>query len=101
MGSYQILKEVKGFDWDKGNAEKNWIRHNVRDRESEEIFFNKPLIINFDKEHSGRREKRFQALGQTNQKRKLLIVFTIRNKKIKIISARDQSRKEGARYEKI
>lgn len=50
--------QVIEFDWDKGNIDKNWLKHNVDFRECEEVFFNKPLLISFDKKHSIT-EKRF------------------------------------------
>ncbi|MFV1917424.1 MAG: BrnT family toxin, partial [Patescibacteria group bacterium] len=81
------------FDWDKGNLEKNWKRHKVHFKEAEEVFFNKPLKIFPDKKHSTK-ERRFQALGITNNRRNLTIFFTIRDSKIRVISARDQNKKE-------
>ena len=90
---------AEGFDWNEANKFKNWQKHQVDFRECEEVLFNQPLLVNFDLKHSGK-EKRYQALGKTNQKRKLFIVFTIRNKKIRIISARDQSKQERRIYEK-
>lgn len=87
------------FDWDQANIEKNWARHKVHYKEAEEIFFNKPLKIFPDKEHS-KKEKRFLALGFTKSKRKLAIIFTIREQKIRVISVRDQSKKERKIYEK-
>ena len=87
------------FDWDKGNLDKNLKKHKVYFKEAEEIFFNKPLKVFPDRNHS-LREKRFAALGATNRKRKLTIVFTLRGEKIRVISARDQSRKERSEYEK-
>lgn len=84
---------IIGFDWDKGNLNKNRLRHNVEPIECEEIFYNKPLLVIYDKVHF-KIEKRFQALGQTNNGRLLFIVFTIRNNKIRVISARDQNKKE-------
>lgn len=86
------------FDWDKGNLDKNWLKHKVRSKEVEEIFFNDELITFFDIGHS-QKENRFIALGRTNQKRKLIISFTIRKNKIRVISARNQSRKERKLYE--
>ena len=46
------------------------------------------------------REPRFQALGVTDQGRRLHITFTLRGggDLIRVISARDMSRKERARY---
>ncbi|MBU1071037.1 BrnT family toxin [Patescibacteria group bacterium] len=89
------------FDWDQGNTDKNWEKHKVhyKDKEAEEIFFIKPLKIFPDKDHS-KKEARFVAYGITNNFRKLTVIFTIRNKKIRIISARSQNKKERRQYEK-
>jgi uncharacterized DUF497 family protein len=87
------------FDWDKGNIDKNWEKHKVHFKEAEEIFFNKPLKIFPDKKHS-KKEKRFLAFGITNLRRKLTIIFTFRKNKLRVISARNQSKKERGEYEK-
>ena len=79
------------------HREKNWIKHKVDYKESEEIFFNKPLLISEEVKHSSK-EKRFESQGQTNKGRKLFIAFTIRDNKIRIISARDQDNKERRKY---
>lgn len=92
-----ILSQVEGFDWDEGNIEKNWERHKVSYLECEEVFFNQPIIIREDEVHSGS-ENRYYVLGKTNDGRDLFIVFTIRNKKIRVISARDMKRKERRLY---
>ena len=100
MDAWEILKNCEGFEWDEGNSDKNWEKHQVRKGEAEQIFFNIPLIIADDLKHS-EREKRFLALGMTNHERYLMIVFTIRKKKlIRVISARDMSKKERVIYEK-
>ena len=54
-----------GFNWDSGNITKNVSKHDVTCREAEEIFFNQPLIIAPDPEHS-QAEPRFRALGRTD-----------------------------------
>jgi uncharacterized DUF497 family protein len=92
------LTTIVGFEWDKGNINKNKDKHGVENQEAEEIFFNKPLIILEDKIHSSEQEKRWGALGQTNQGRKLAVYFTIRDNKIRVISARNQSPKDRAVY---
>ena len=94
----KLLLECTGFEWDEGNKDKNWIKHKVSNSECEEIFFNQPLIVNFDEKHS-KEEARFYALGHTDLHRKLFIVFTIRDKRIRVISARDMSKKERKIYE--
>jgi len=87
-----------GFEWDEGNSEKNWIRHQVSKNECEEVFFNIPLIVADDQKHSDE-EKRFYALGRTDRARFLFIVFTIRNNLLRVISARDMNLREERRYE--
>lgn len=87
------------FEWDKGNIDKNLVKHEVTNKEAEEIFFDKRLKTFENIKHS-QREKRFTALGAADKKRKLYLSFTIRNQKIRIISARDQSGKERRLYEK-
>lgn len=89
---------IEGFDWDQGNSEKNWIKHRVNKQECEEVFFNKPLRI-FDDHVYSRTEKRFGALGKSNTGRRLAVVFTVRNNMIRIISARDQGKKDRKIYE--
>jgi uncharacterized protein len=93
------IKPLK-FDWDEGNKTKNYQKHQITYKECEEVFFNKPLINNLDEKHS-QYEKRFRSLGRTNKNRKLFISYTIRNQKIRIISARDQNKKERRIYEKV
>lgn len=88
-----------GFDWDKGNLDKNWLKHRVANAECEEVFFNQPLLIIKDEEHS-QTEERCHGLGKTESGRLLFISFTIRNNNIRIISARAMSKKEQAQYEK-
>lgn len=94
----KILPEPILFEWDKGNSDKNSKKHNVTNKEAEEVFISKPFILLEDVKHSSN-EKRFQALGRTNKRRKLSIIFTIREK-VRIISARDMNKKERRGYEK-
>ncbi len=93
----KILTQSEGFEWDEGNINKNWLKHKVSPAECEQLFFNRPIIIQDDTKHS-EVEKRFYALGRTDSKRTLFIVFTVRSKRIRVISARDMSRKEKEVY---
>ena len=94
-----ILSHCKGFEWDQGNITKNWDKHDVSAWECEQIFFNKPLIVKRDTEHS-QFENRYYVLGRTNMNRLLFAVFTVRNEKIRIISVRDMTPSEMERYRK-
>lgn len=95
-----ILKEPVEFEWDKGNIDKNLKKHNVADKEAEEPFANEPIFIKEDLKHSTL-EKRYQTLGITDAGRLLFLSFTLRKNKVRMISARDMSRKERRMYEKI
>ncbi len=90
---------VEGFDWDSGNARKPE-RHGVTQAESEQAFFDRRLAVTPDPGHSAT-EPRFHALGNTTAGRLLHVTFTLRfdGTRIRVISARDASRKEKVIYE--
>lgn len=93
-----IMQDYIGFEWDLGNFDKNWDKHKVMPFECEQVFFNEPLLLYNDDKHSVE-EDRMYVLGKTTASRKLFIVFTSRNGFIRIISARDMSKKERCIYE--
>lgn len=92
-----FFESVEGFEWDRGNLAKNKFSHRVDARECEEVFFNRPLFISDDEKHS-KNEKRFYALGKSNSERNLFVAFTTKKSLIRVISARDMSRKERLCY---
>jgi uncharacterized DUF497 family protein len=94
------LDRIVGFEWDSGNSRKSELKHGVTQIEAEEIFFNEPLLFSDDEKHSDH-EKRLLALGKTNHHRVLAVIFTLRQNDtlIRVISARDQHRKERSLYE--
>jgi len=98
-GFPEELAGCSGFQWDAGNATKNWELHRVAQAEAEQVFFNRPLLIAPDAGHS-QYERRFAALGQTSQGRCLLVIFTVRETNIRVISAREMSRQERRTYAK-
>ncbi|MES0156408.1 BrnT family toxin [Mesorhizobium sp. M0018] len=93
-------ERIAGFDWDAGNARKSIDKHDVSQAEAEQVFFNEPLLTVPDAKHSVI-EQRIHALGRTDDGRLLHITFTLRDKdtKIRMISARDMSRKERGYYD--
>jgi len=84
----RIFKEPVEFQWDIGNAGKNVKKHKVQDREAEEPFFDKKHKTFEDILHS-RGEERYRIVGKTKKGRLLFVVFTVRDKKVRIITARD------------
>jgi uncharacterized DUF497 family protein len=99
MDAYERLAACTGFDWDEGNLLKNWEKHRVSAAECEEVFFNRPLVAAPDPGHASA-EPRFFVLGQSDAGRKLFLVFTTRENLIRVISARDMTKRERARYQR-
>ena len=93
-----MLLGCSGFEWDKGNIEKNWKKHRVSPVECEQVFFNQPVIISGDVQHSAG-EFRYYTLGRTDTGRLLFVSFTIRGNNMRVISARNMSRKERRAFQ--
>lgn len=93
-------ERIVGFEWDEGNARKSADKHDVSQSEAEQVFFNEPLLMVPDLRHSVI-EQRIHALGRTEDGRLLHLTFTLRvnETRIRVISARDMSRKERSHYE--
>jgi hypothetical protein len=89
---FDLIRNSLGFEWDESNNIKNWSSHHVSQVECEAIFLNDP-IIKFDREHS-QEERRFMAIGKTDEGRYLFVAFTVRRKLIRVISSRDMTKKE-------
>jgi uncharacterized protein len=98
MMTPDILAKCTGFEWDKHNTEKIKTKHDVTPVECEQVFFNIPVITDEDVKHS-KIENRFYVLGQTGAGRLVFMVFTVRNDKLRVISARDMNRKERKVYQ--
>ena len=74
------------------------MQHRVSQGEAEQVFFNGPLVV-VEGEQRTECTRRYYALGQTDARRLLFIVFTIRDDLIRVISARPMSRRERRVYE--
>jgi uncharacterized protein len=89
------------FDWDVGNRQKCQ-KHGVSIENIEELFRG-PVTVFDDPTHS-LNEQRLKAIGQTAQKRNILVVFTLRNRedqqRIRPVSARYMHQEEIDFYEK-
>lgn len=90
---------VEAFEWDRGNREKNWFKHRVKISEAEEVFFDSQAKSYPDPVHSTK-EARKIIVGKTSKGRVLFVVYTIRDKRVRVISARDiNKQKEAKLYE--
>lgn len=94
--SMQVAGQVAGFDWDEGNWPK-CARHGVSKAEIEEVFF-RPVLVLPDHSHSVA-EPRKRAIGTTAAGRYVFVVFTLRGRRIRPISARYMHEKEIKGYE--
>ena len=97
MNLLERLRACTGFDWDDGNSGKNDAKHQVSDGECEQVFFNQPLAAEPDDEHS-EYEDRILVLGKTDSGRHLFVVCTIRRQLVRVISARDMTKREREVY---
>lgn len=91
------LEKQNRFDWDKGNLDKSYRKHGVTPNQAEEAFLDETAIILKDVKHS-QKETRYLLIGKNANNKILFIVFTMREKKIRIISARAADKKESRRY---
>ncbi len=86
------------FIWHSANTTKLWVKHDVRPYEVEEAFADAHAVVGPDARHSVV-EDRYIVLGKTRKHRLLYIVFTVRQGRIRPISARTANREEVALYE--
>jgi uncharacterized DUF497 family protein len=93
----EFFPDIEGFQWDEGNASKSSAKHGVNWTEAEQVFMNRPVVITGDVAHSGREARHF-CFGRTNEGRLLTVVFTVRGKRLRVISARPMSRRERTGY---
>lgn len=93
------LSKIVGFQWDKGNIDKNYGKHGILPNECEEVFLDEDLKTFDDIKHS-QKENRYIALGKTRSRQILYVVFTIRSSSIRVVSSRKANIKERKIYEK-
>lgn len=97
-----LEKESFIFHWDNGNSTKSLQKHKISSESAEQVFLNKDFLIPLGIQVAPRtNEPRFGALGTDFSGRKLSLCFTIREGKIRIISARPMSKSERTNYESI
>jgi len=92
-----LVTRLAGFEWDAGNSDKSWLRHEVSQAEAEQALLNIPLVVSATIRHQGA-EPRFIAMGQTDVERLLTVVFTVRGTLVRVISARVMSKAERRVY---
>ena len=86
------------FEWDPAKARDNEAKHNVTFLEATEAFADPLSSTAQDPDHS-LEEERFVIFGKTLRDRHLVVAFTERGGRLRIISARQMTRREREAYE--
>jgi uncharacterized DUF497 family protein len=87
------------FEWDESKAKVNTRKHGVTFEEASTVFADPLSVTIYDPVHS-EDEDRYIALGESQRRRLLVVVFTDRGDRIRLISARVATRRERKDYEK-
>ena len=85
-----------GFEWDENKAQSNIEKHGVTFEEAAEVFFD-PFYQEGDA--SVNEEQRDFIIGYSPVQRVLLVVYTERSERTRLISARPATRPERKLYE--
>ena len=86
------------FEWDAGKAVSNLAKHGVTFAEAMSVFGDPLEVTIRDPVHS-REEARFVSVGLSRADRLLVVAYTERAGRIRIISARQAAPKERRHYE--
>lgn len=84
------------YEWDPEKAAANYEKHGIRFARAAEIFGDDKLYVEAD---SFPFEERFIAIGMDDTGIVLVVIFTWRGERIRIISARKADRQERRYYE--
>lgn len=86
------------FEWDTGKAQSNAEKHGIGFAEAMTVFGD-PLEVTIpDPDHS-ESEDRFLSLGRSERSRLLVVAYTEREGRIRLISAREAEPRERKTYE--
>jgi hypothetical protein len=86
------------FEWDSNKAEFNLEKHGVSFPEATTVFDDDLSVAVPDPDHS-LEEQRFIIVGSSHRGRFLIIAYTERGDRIRIITARELTPKERKAYE--
>ena len=86
-------------EWDDNKASANLRKHGVPFEEAATVFLD-PLSITIGDPLHSETEERFVIIGESNQKRLLVVAHADRGDSIRIISARLATARERKEYEK-
>ena len=83
------------FDWDAGNLDHIEV-HDVLPEEAVEVFFNGLIWLAFQDRHG---EFRRVVVGRTDAGRFLVVVYILRDQRVRVLTAFDASKKRRRLYQ--
>ena len=86
------------FEWDQAKASSNDAKHGVAFTEAATVFGDPLSLVFADPDHSWD-EQRSLIIGRSERSRVLIVAYTERGEAIRIISAREVTRREREQYE--
>ncbi len=88
------------FEWDNSKAETNLAKHGVSFQEAASVFDDALSVTFLDPDHSVS-EERLIIIGYSHRRRLLLVSHTDQDDQVRIISARETTRRERKVYESV
>lgn len=85
------------IEWDPNKAKINLQKHGVRFSDAEAVLFD-PNALSFE-DTTAQREQRFVVIGMDHLWRLLVVIYTHRGNRVRLISARPATRSEKRNYE--
>ncbi|MGQ9555576.1 MAG: BrnT family toxin [Anaerolineae bacterium] len=87
------------FEWDPDKTSRNLRKHGVSFGEAATVFRDTLSVTVADPDHSIE-EERYITIGLSSRMRLLMVAHTEQGERIRIISARELTRREREQYEK-
>ncbi|MBT4762734.1 MAG: BrnT family toxin [Bdellovibrionaceae bacterium] len=101
LAYWYIQNELFEFEWDRGNHKKSQEKHGVSPEEVESVFDMKLGVPLGQQISPAVDEERLCIVGPNSEGRMLSVVFTLRDGRVRPVSARNASRKERRLYEEV
>jgi uncharacterized DUF497 family protein len=86
------------FEWGQNKADSNFLKHGVSFDEAKSVFDDSVYVDFYDPDHSYN-EHRYIIIGHSVKNRLLIVAYAERKNKIRLISAREATRREKKVYE--
>lgn len=96
----RLYNEPVRFEWDPDKAARNLEKHGVSFEDAQTVFDDDLFVVFEDPDHS-LHEKRYLIMGQSSEGRLLVVSYTERSRRVRLINARPATRHERKAYEEI